>query len=184
MMVEARSEEEARQVILADLEIDPGSYDNDLEPVSEATGDMKVTTSITESLHDPGPWRAEPGEAGQFAIKDANGFTVAYVYARQDKALWGRFLSPAEALTIATAIAKLPELIIAEGRQGAASMNSRETAMLDLAKRLNFHVEQHGSRFSLRRVADVSEPVEVVNLSLEEAEEFLNNWKLRGFHGG
>jgi hypothetical protein len=120
----------------------------------------------------------------EFVIKDANGFTVAYVYARQDKALWDRFLSPAEALTIATAIAKLPELIIAEGKQGAGAMNSRETAMLELAKRLNFHVEQRGSRFSLRRVADVSEAVEVENLSLEQAEEFLNNWKLRGFHGG
>jgi hypothetical protein len=67
----------------------------------------------------PGPWRAAPSDGGQFVIKDANGFTVAYVYARQDKALWDRFLSPAEALTLATAIAKLPELIIAEGR-GAA----------------------------------------------------------------
>jgi hypothetical protein len=58
MMVEARSEEEARRIVLADLEIDPGSYDDDLEPVSEAIGDMKVTTSTTESLHDPTqfPW--------------------------------------------------------------------------------------------------------------------------------
>jgi hypothetical protein len=58
MMVEARSEEEARQIILADLEIDPGSYDDDLEPISEGRGDMKVTTPIAESLHDPTqfPW--------------------------------------------------------------------------------------------------------------------------------
>jgi hypothetical protein len=59
----------------------------------------------------PGPWRAELSEGGQFAIKDAQGFTVAYVYARKDEALRDRFLSPAEALTIATAIAKLPELL-------------------------------------------------------------------------
>jgi hypothetical protein len=59
----------------------------------------------------PGPWRAEPSESGTCAIKDATGFTVAYVYARQDIALRDRYLSPAEALTIATAIAKLPELI-------------------------------------------------------------------------
>jgi hypothetical protein len=44
MMVEARSEEEARQIILTVLEIDSGSYDDDLEPVSEGTGDMKVTS--------------------------------------------------------------------------------------------------------------------------------------------
>jgi hypothetical protein len=37
MMVEAHSEEEARRIILADLEIDPGSSDDDLEPVSKGT---------------------------------------------------------------------------------------------------------------------------------------------------
>jgi len=56
--------------------------------------------------------------------------------------------------------------------------------MIDLAKQLLFHVEKHGSNYSLRRVADVSAPVEEGNLTLEEAEAFLNTWKLRGFHGG
>jgi hypothetical protein len=63
-------------------------------------------------------------------------------------------------------------------------MTDRERAMFELAKQLQFHVEKHGSLYSLRRVADVSEPVEVENLALEEALEFLNTWKLRGFHGG
>ncbi len=49
MMVEASSPEEARQTILADLEIDPGAYDDDLELVSEDIGDMKVTTVATGS---------------------------------------------------------------------------------------------------------------------------------------
>jgi hypothetical protein len=31
---------------------------------------------------------------------------------------------------------------------------------------------------------DVSAPVEKENFALEEAEVFLNTWKLRGFHGG
>jgi hypothetical protein len=57
----------------------------------------------------PGPWRAEPNEGGNFVIKDANGFALAYVYARSDPALQDRFLTPAEALAIADAIAKLPE---------------------------------------------------------------------------
>jgi hypothetical protein len=63
-------------------------------------------------------------------------------------------------------------------------MSERERAMMELAKRLQFQVEKHGPKYSLRRVADVSVPVEKENLALEEAEEFLNTWKLRGFHGG
>jgi hypothetical protein len=66
----------------------------------------------------------------------------------------------------------------------ATPLSDRERALVELAKRLQFHVERHGSRYSLRRVADVSAPVEKENLALEEAEEFLNTWKLRGFHGG
>ncbi len=63
------------------------------------------------------------------------------------------------------------------------AMSERERAMMELANRLQFRVEKHESRYSLRRVADVSAPVQE-NLALEEAEEFLNTWKLRGFHGG
>jgi hypothetical protein len=63
-------------------------------------------------------------------------------------------------------------------------MSERERAMMELARRLQFRVEKHGSSYSLRRVADVSAPVKKENLALGEAEEFLNTWKLRGFHGG
>jgi hypothetical protein len=59
----------------------------------------------------PGPWRVELSEGGHFVIKDANDFPLAYVYARQDEALRNRCLSPTEAITIAQAIAKLPELL-------------------------------------------------------------------------
>jgi hypothetical protein len=38
IMVEAETTEEARQIILADLEIDLGSYYDDLEPIAEGTG--------------------------------------------------------------------------------------------------------------------------------------------------
>ena len=60
----------------------------------------------------------------------------------------------------------------------------RESEMISLAGRLQFEVEKQGSRYALHRSADVSEPVHEGNLTLAEAEEFLNTWKLRGFHGG
>jgi hypothetical protein len=56
--------------------------------------------------------------------------------------------------------------------------------MTNLAKQLRFRVEKHGSTYSLRRDVDASTPVDKENLTLEEAEEFLNTWKLRGFQGG
>lgn len=47
ILVEASSPEDGRQTILADLEIDPGSYDDDLELMSEDIGNMKVTAVTT-----------------------------------------------------------------------------------------------------------------------------------------
>jgi hypothetical protein len=52
ILVEAETAEGARQKILADLDVDPGSYDDDLDSVSEDAGDMKVTSLRTENLHD------------------------------------------------------------------------------------------------------------------------------------
>ena len=60
----------------------------------------------------------------------------------------------------------------------------REQHLRQLAKMLLFTLERQGTRFALRRDADVSNPVRHENLTLEEAEEILNTWKLRGFHGG
>jgi hypothetical protein len=39
VMVEALTVEEARQIILADRDVDPGSYDDHFEPVESGTGD-------------------------------------------------------------------------------------------------------------------------------------------------
>ena len=47
-----------------------------------------------------------------------------------------------------------------------------------------FAVRREGDRFTLTRAIDVARPVRHENLTLEEAEEVLNTWKLRGFHGG
>jgi hypothetical protein len=60
----------------------------------------------------------------------------------------------------------------------------REQAMKELAKQLLFTVERHGGRFSLCRDADIPNAVRRDNLTLDEAEELLETWKLRGFHGG
>jgi hypothetical protein len=71
MMVEASSPVEARRIILADLEIDPGSYYDNLEPVSERIGEMKVTIPERRAPMTPRsfpcPWRAEPSDGGNFA---------------------------------------------------------------------------------------------------------------------
>ena len=60
----------------------------------------------------------------------------------------------------------------------------REQAMMELAVQLLFEVEQQGGRFTLCRDADLPSAVRGDNLTLEEAEELLQTWKLRGFHGG
>jgi hypothetical protein len=53
-----------------------------------------------------------------------------------------------------------------------------------LADKLLFTVEKSGARFTLSRTADVSRPVRREGLSLKQAEELLETWKLRGLGGG
>jgi hypothetical protein len=64
------------------------------------------------------------------------------------------------------------------------STHGREEELRELARRLYFRVERTGDRFSICREAGVEQPVRHDGLTLEEAEEVLNKWKLRGFHGG
>jgi hypothetical protein len=59
-----------------------------------------------------------------------------------------------------------------------------EAKLRRLAERLQFKVEQHGNRFTLTRTADVSRPVVEQGLTLSQAEELLERWKLRGLGGG
>jgi hypothetical protein len=56
--------------------------------------------------------------------------------------------------------------------------------MRALAERLEFAVEETDGRFTLIRTADVPEPVQEERLTLSEAEDLLQTWKLRGPHGG
>jgi hypothetical protein len=62
--------------------------------------------------------------------------------------------------------------------------SERERHMRELAERLFFQVHKQGTGFTLTRHVDVAQPVRHENLTLEEAEEVLNTWKLRGPHGG
>ncbi len=57
----------------------------------------------------PPPWHVVKIQGG-FAVVDANGFRLAYVYAREEEMMWIDHLSPAEARKIALLIAKLPEV--------------------------------------------------------------------------
>jgi hypothetical protein len=69
-------------------------------------------------------------------------------------------------------------------RKMEESHAARETRLRELASRLLFTLSKEGSRFSLFRDTDVSQPIRHDGLTLDEVEEKLNTWKLRGPHGG
>jgi hypothetical protein len=63
----------------------------------------------------PPPWRVEQAGADCFEIRDANGFRLASVHCRDDLQKWSfghSHLTSDEARRIATAIARLPELLM------------------------------------------------------------------------
>jgi hypothetical protein len=60
----------------------------------------------------------------------------------------------------------------------------REARLRGLASRLLFTLSKEGSRFCLFREVDLPQPVRHHDLTLDEVEETLNIWKLRGPHGG
>jgi hypothetical protein len=62
--------------------------------------------------------------------------------------------------------------------------SDRESRLRKSAARLLFAVEKRGTRFSLRRDAEVDAPVVHENVTIDEAEKILETWKLRGPHGG
>jgi hypothetical protein len=65
-----------------------------------------------------------------------------------------------------------------------SATNDREQHLQALADKLLFTVEKSGARFTLLRTADVPRPVRREGMSLEQAEELLATWKLRGLQGG
>jgi hypothetical protein len=60
----------------------------------------------------------------------------------------------------------------------------RERRLRELAARLSFRFERRGARVTLYRDVDVPKPVRHDELTLDEVEDILNTWKLRGPHGG
>jgi hypothetical protein len=60
----------------------------------------------------------------------------------------------------------------------------RERHLRALADKLLFTVEKRGDDFILSRTADVPRPVRREGLSLDQAEDLLATWKLRGLGGG
>ena len=62
--------------------------------------------------------------------------------------------------------------------------SEREANLRALADRLEFAVEKTGDLFKLTRTSDVSRPVCEDGLTLAEAEQLLQTWKLRGLQGG
>jgi hypothetical protein len=60
----------------------------------------------------------------------------------------------------------------------------RERRLRQLATELFFTFGKRGAGFALARDVDVSGPVRHEDLSLDEVEDILNTWKLRGPHGG
>jgi hypothetical protein len=65
-------------------------------------------------------------------------------------------------------------------RNAPQKHGEREALMRTLASRLEFAVEKVGVRFTLLRTADVVPPVREERLTLNQAEELLQTWKLRG----
>jgi hypothetical protein len=60
----------------------------------------------------------------------------------------------------------------------------REAHLRKLGESLLFEVEKFGDRFNLARTIDVEQPVRHDGLTLGQAEQILETWKLRGPHGG
>ena len=60
----------------------------------------------------------------------------------------------------------------------------REARLRELAAKLFFTLERRGLRFALYRDVDVARPVRHDGLTIDDVEDVLNTWKLRGLHGG
>ena len=55
IIVEAATMVEAKQQILNDLEVDPGAYDDDLEPVEDGVGQIIIVENHNERTQFPRP---------------------------------------------------------------------------------------------------------------------------------
>ena len=58
----------------------------------------------------PAPWHVDESESDQFIVRDANGLALAHIHAGNKNSTTDDYLTPAEALVIAQAIAELPNI--------------------------------------------------------------------------
>ena len=64
------------------------------------------------------------------------------------------------------------------------TVSDRETHLRELAEKLQFSVKKEGDRFTLVRTADLERPECESGLTLDQVEDVLRRWKLRGLGGG
>jgi hypothetical protein len=78
----------------------------------------------------------------------------------------------------------------ASGRDSTSGGTMQETEsehrarLQELASKLSFTLKNDGQRFALYRDVDVPDPVRHDGLTLDEVQDILTTWKLRGPHGG
>jgi hypothetical protein len=73
---------------------------------------------------------------------------------------------------------------MAEALQSHEHPDTREGRMRALAEELEFTVEKNHGGFTLMRTSELPRPEREENLTLAQAEELLERWKLRGLGGG
>jgi hypothetical protein len=66
----------------------------------------------------------------------------------------------------------------------AQTETDRERHLRALAERLQFTLEKHDGLFTLVRTSELKRAEIERGLTLEQAEELLRTWKLRGLGGG
>lgn len=64
------------------------------------------------------------------------------------------------------------------------NLTSRERKAKRLADKLFFKLTREAGRYSLCRTVGLSGPAPREDLTLDEVEQELEKWKLRGYHGG
>jgi hypothetical protein len=64
------------------------------------------------------------------------------------------------------------------------AFTDRERHLRELAGELQFSMEKHGDGFTLTRTAQIESPEIESGLTLDQVEDVLRRWKLRGLGGG
>jgi hypothetical protein len=64
------------------------------------------------------------------------------------------------------------------------SDTEREAQLRALAERLEFRMDGSGGRYTLTRTVDLSRVEREENLTLDQVQDLLDVWKLRGLGGG